>query len=517
MLEKTDSIATKLAKQLIPGEIFLLSLPTGIDFIAVFLACLKIGVIPAPIVSPDSVLRDEWFKIISQIKESVGIAKVLTISTLKKDLNSMGFEFINCDVNIETSAFSEANNPQKPKIISSELSNQIAFVQFSSGSTGDPKGVLISHRALFENIQMIKTALRLNASDKILTWLPMYHDMGLIGTILCPLLTPFEIFLMSPISFIKDPETFLEITKQESISVWVGSDSMYRILSKTLESSKKAHVLSSLRICLSGSEPVLRSTYDSFLSLASKVGWNSKSYLPVYGQAENVLAICFSELNQEIKIHRKNGRDFISCGRPIGAIKIQILDDNKNLLSDLIEGDVWIQSPSLLTGYLDDSEKYKENTLGSWFFTGDIGFLKDGELYISGRKKDVIMTDSKKWFSTDLEERFWNALSGHSGLKKIAVIPVGPVGGKEEMAICLEYKNWFPIFDFWNRHQIKKTLQIVAKNYGILKASNIYFVAFRSMPRTTSGKLKRFLLRQLIQKKSLKTGYLDIFIGNFKG
>lgn len=511
-----DVVATAkiLSAQLEKNEIFFVSLPNSYDFLVLFLASLKAGVIPAPIASSDTMLKVDYFDYLNEMKSYTQIQKILVADNYRADLVKAGFEVVSLAINGEATVDVKfLNNPQKPKFLPNELKDQIAFVQFSSGSTSEPKGVMISHKALIENISNIKQSLELSDRSVIISWIPFFHDMGLVGSLLTPLLTPFETHILRPIDFIKSPELFLELTSKVKATVWVGPDSMFRILTKVLTRNKFSSKvdLSSLQVSLCGSEPVLLETFNQFSQAAIPFGWKPYSFTPGYGQAENVLSIAFGRLRTHIKTHEKNRRLIVSCGKPTGDVKLQILDENQKLVKDGLEGLIWIQSPSLCSGYLDREDLFKSNRLGSWFFTGDIGFIKDDEIYISGRHKDLIIVESKKYFSVDIEQRVWNLIGHDKHVKRVAVAGKGQIGGDETVFICIEWLDFLPPISFRLRRDFRNKIIHHLKNQFKINTNDILFTGVRSLPKTTSGKLKRYLIRNRIAKGQLKNSLWNIF------
>lgn len=508
------AVSKKLITQLEKNEIFFVSFPNTYEFLILFLGSLKAGVIPAPIASPDSMSKSEYHDYLAGMKSQTQIQKILAPEIHRSELVKNGFEVVSID---KTSNASQAqqflNNPQKPKLLPDLLRNQIAFIQFSSGSTSEPKGVLISHTALIESISINKRALELSDRSVVVSWIPLFHDMGLVGGLLTPLFTPFESHILKPGDFARSPDRFLELTTRIKATVWIGPDSMYRKLSKILNESKFSIPidLSSLEICICGSEPILFETYNQFSQSAIPYGWKPQTFVPSYGLSENVLSISFSQLRTHLKTHEKNKRMIVSCGKPAGEIKVQILDENQKLVKDGIEGLIWVQSPSLCSGFLDNEDFFKENRLGSWFFTGDIGFVRDGEIYISGRFKEMIIVDSKKYFFVDLEQRIWNLIGHGNQVKKVVVVGKGSIGGDESISICIEWLDFLPPLSFRRRQDIRSKIIHNLKNQMKINKTDIHYVGVRSLPRTTSGKLKRYLIKNRINKGQLKNNLWSVF------
>lgn len=507
-------MAQKLSSQLGKNEIFFVSLPNSYEFLIVFLGSLKAGVIPAPIASPDSMTRSEYFNFLREFKSGTQTHKILAPDVYRSEMVKEGFEFVSMN---EAPPSSEQdkfiNNPQKPKFLPAHLKDQIAFIQYSSGSTAEPKGVLISHTALIENITQIKESFELSSRSILVSWLPFFHDMGLIGGLLTPLLAPFPVHILNPTDFEKSPRRFLELTTKLKATIWVGPDSMYRTLTKTIIQSpfEQKIDLSSLQVCICGSEPVLIETFNQFSQVAIPLGWNPISFVPAYGQAENVLLTTFAPLRTRIKTYEKNKRLIVSCGKPVGKLKIQILDEKQKLLKDGLEGLIWIQSTSLCTGYLDNDEKFKSRRLGAWFFTGDIGFIKDEQLFISGRFKDLIIVDSKKYFLIDLEQRIWNVIGHNKHVKKVAVVRKSSIGGDETISVFIEWLDFFPLGSIRQRLAFTSKIIHSFKNQIKISKKDIHFTGIRSLDRTTSGKLKRYSIRRRLKRIQIKSTLWSIF------
>ena len=469
----------------------IISLPTGPDFIGAFLGTLMAGKIPVPIVSKDLATQQDYQAFLNQVFQKTGSTTLLN-EPFKYRIDS--------------------DHIQKQKLIFDvqKQVHDIALIQFSSGSTSEPKGLLLTHKALICNLRQISSELTIQKTDKLATWLPFYHDMGLIGAFLAPIYTNTTATYHSPVDFVQDPLEWIRFVAEKKCTALVGPDFMYQMLAKKEHLLKTKIDLSAVRVCMSGAEPVKYETCKSFTEKYSKHGLNPNVMMPVYGMAESCLGVSFTKMNQPlIKIHidRKayqnseviitNNPDdltLVSCGQALNGIEICIKNDDHILPENKI-GLIWFKSPSQTIGVLNSKELSAELIQNGWIKTGDLGFIHQGELYICGREKDLIIINGKKIHAIDIERSVQN-LSNQFG-RCAAVMSDHFSADKEKICLCVEVKS-LKVTDQKNFEKLIK--EIVFKLIGSSIDIEILFVPPKTLPRTTSGKIQRYKIKTQLPK-----------------
>ncbi len=373
-------------------------------------------------------------------------------------------------------------------------SDNVSVIQYTSGSTSSPKGVQLSHDAVVCNIESIAECLNINNKSKALGWLPLSHDMGLIGTVLLPIYSKCEVTLIPPISFMLNPKIWVQLLSKYRITVTIGPNFAYTLCAQKFpEELLETINLSSLEHCLVGSEPVKSKTLIDFIHKFKKTGLRAESLRPCYGLAENVVAV--SIFNQDYAFIEEthpasngNGRhnQYVSMGKPLQGIEVAIMDNSGKLLLDSQIGEIAIKGHSLMNGYVGQNP---ENTFtkDGWYLTGDLGWKTNGQLYITGRKSDLIIRSGINYYAHDIE----NVLCDLKGIRQGGVACFGITDdeiGTERVIIWVEI--------FLSRKTSKSELQNeinnrVFKRFGF-KPDEIEIFHHRIIPKTSSGKIRRF-------------------------
>lgn len=456
-----------LSSQTISGPIFL-SLPTGFDFTAALFACFQCGIPVAPVQSRDSTTEKEFFKNIEKLKVKSSIRNIIVSS-----------EYKNSFPNMKTFTPNDLSST-KLELDKSSI-DEVAIIQFSSGSTNDPKGIMLSHRQVLTNLRQIDEGLGKNKQRKILSWLPMYHDMGLIGGLLgCMSIGQGGVFLR-PIDFVSAPKKFLQMIAEEKINMLVGPDFMYRLLVKAKKQMSEALDFSNVHICLTGAEPVQLQTCLDFQEAFKDWRIDSNAITPVYGMAEVGLAVSFHTINTPLK----PSRGFLSCGQPLSGVKLKIVDEEGNEVPLGSIGEIYLQSPSFCSGFYGDNDLYQQIRSTGWLQTGDLGFIENQEVFVTGRIKDIIIRNGQKYFPSDLEERLFQTSPSH--VSRVIVV------AKDEgiAVVCeIKFKNWKL------RPKLTDGFCEELKSICPVNKENIFFVPKRSMPRTSSGKIQRYKVKE---------------------
>ncbi len=462
-----------------------ITVSTGPDFLGAFFGCQLAGLIPVPFLSPETLLMQRTK---NDLQEFLRKSKIEKIITSHKDFlqNSSEFEFILTEEVLTSKSSIENLNFD-------QMSEQFS-IQYSSGSTSEPKGVVLTHSAVMKNLEQMSLALEVTQADRLSSWLPLFHDMGLIGGLMAPIYNQVEAHLTSPLDFVTSPMRWLESVSETKTTILIGPDFMYRKLAQANSRSALKGSLESLRVCMSGSEPVLKETCESFISTFKKNKIKPDVMLPVYGMAEAVLGVTFPQTSTPIRISRLN---HVSCGRPLSGTQIEIRDEQGRLQADFQEGQIYLNGPHItqeIKGHLTRSPS-------EYLATGDLGYFADGDLYITGRLKDVIIIRGRKIHNLDLENKIQSLLSLNSR--------VGVVEFENRIIVAAE-TDLIP--DASSERLVQNYIQSIDSNLKI----EFYYLPKGFLPRTSSGKLKRHQILELYKSRKLKVSVVSLFKFKFQ-
>uniref|UniRef100_UPI0011DE3CD9 condensation domain-containing protein n=1 Tax=Caldalkalibacillus mannanilyticus TaxID=1418 RepID=UPI0011DE3CD9 len=385
----------------------------------------------------------------------------------------------------------------------------IAFIQFSSGSTGDPKGVVLTHENLVTNIQAIEKGMNMQENDATLSWMPLTHDMGLIGFHILPVLANKQQYLMPTSLFVRRPNLWLSKVQQHQATLTSSPNFGYQHFLQHFKPENASNWdLSHLRLIFNGAEPISASLCHEFLDEMEKYGLNRGVMFTVYGMAEASLAVTFPPPGQEfstvylqrdhlntgqeiIEVPEKDDRTvtFVDVGYPVNDCLIRICDENQQEVEEKIIGNIQIKGKNVTSGYYNNvAASQKAITADGWLDTGDLGFLKEGRLVITGRSKDIIFVNGQNYYAHDLE-RVAATVPGIDPSKIVAC-------GVSERDTQKEVVVLFVMF----RKEISKYLEL----YEMIKKTMLYkigimvheVIPIKSIPKTTSGKVQRYKLAE---------------------
>lgn len=388
--------------------------------------------------------------------------------------------------------------------------NDIAFIQFSSGSTGNSKGVVLTHRNLISNMEGISKAAIYAEADSMISWMPLTHDMGLIGFHLNPLFCGLDHYLMPTALFVLRPELWLQKASEYKVNILCSPNFGYHYVLKHCDLSNNNWDLSHVRIIYNGAEPVSEELCRRFLYACAKFGLKSHAMCPVYGLAEATLAVSISDLESEvmdIRVDRNKlkpgdkvsltaaGNDlvsFVNVGSPISGCHVRIADNENNALPEGTIGLVQIKGESVTAGYYNNIEETKRSILpGGWLNTGDLGFIYNHAFYITGRAKDIIFVNGQNYYPHDIE-RIGEEVEGIELNKVVVAGHFNHKLQKEECVAFVFYRGSLPDFN-----RIATTFKGHVGNKTGLEIDRV--IPVTEIPRTTSGKLQRFKLIELLQ------------------
>jgi fatty-acyl-CoA synthase len=493
------------------GDTVALMLPTGLDFLASFLGVQIVGAIPVPIYPPVRLnLLEEYAARQSRILRSAGVRLLIAFpralpmaSVLAGTVPSLRAVVTVADLKA----------PQLVAGVSQADGTDTALIQYTSGSTGDPKGVQLTHAQLLANVRAIGTGVNLGGSDVVVSWLPLYHDMGLIGAWLSCLYHGVPLVLLSPLAFLSRPERWLTLIHEYRATISAAPNFAYELCARKVSDAVIDGLdLSSWRCALSGAEPISPETLERFAQRFARAGFRREALLPVYGLAENSVALCFPPLGRGPRIDavrraafQEHGRAeaaeagetgalrFVSVGRALAAHEIGLLDEDGAAVPERTVGRLVFRGPSAMVGYFGRPEATAAVTLpGGWIDSGDLAYRADGEIFIAGRLKDLIIKGGRNLVPQEIEE----AASSVDGVRKGCVVAFGVVSevlGTERLVIVAETRL--------GRAAERDTLaaaitERVVEVVGI-PPDSVELVPPHSVAKTSSGKVRRAATREL--------------------
>ncbi|MVV49026.1 amino acid adenylation domain-containing protein [Pseudomonas sp. PB120] len=511
--QRARIIAGALQAQAGFGDRAVLLFPSGPDYVAAFFGCLYAGVIAVPAYPPESSKRHHQERLLSIIGDAEPSLLLTSASLGDALLHIEGAPPLLC---VDTLDSAHAERWVAPDL----QHDHIAFLQYTSGSTALPKGVQVSHGNLVANELLIRHGfgIDLNPDDVIVSWLPLYHDMGLIGGLLQPIFSGVPCVLMSPAYFLGRPLRWLEAISEYGGTISGGPDFAYRLCSERVsESALERLDLSGWRVAYSGSEPIRLDTLERFAEKFAACGFTPDSFMASYGLAEATLFVAGSARGQGIGNLRVNdqalaqnraepgeGSAIMSCGVSQPDHAVLIVDPQAlNELPDNAVGEVWATGPSIAHGYWRNPEAsaktFVQHNGKTWLRTGDLGFMRDGELFITGRLKDLLIVRGHNLYPQDIEQTIEREVEVvRKG--RVAAFAVN-VDGQEGIGIAAEISRSVQKI-LPPEALIKAIRQAVAEAYQEAP-SVVVLLNPGALPKTSSGKLQRSACRIRLAEGSL--------------
>jgi fatty-acyl-CoA synthase len=503
------------AMGLVKGDRLALVIPEGEDFIPTFLAALWLGVVPVPLYPPVSLGKLDAF-----MDALVGILNVARPKALvtSERVGKVLWSAVGKVTTLERVVLTSELRADVPLIDPPPhpADDDIAFLQFTSGSTSAPKGVMVTHGNLIANSKAIlHDGLQWRPGDVTVSWLPLYHDMGLIGMVLCPIVVHMPAVYIPTISFIKNATLWMETMHKHRGTMTFAPNFAYALVTRRARPEQIARWdLSRMRVFGCGAEPIQPDTIRSFTAAFAPAGLRPTALLPSYGMAEATLAMSFIRLGEPFKTDRidqeryhadrkaapsANGAatmEVVCCGRAFPGHELSIQDERGRLLPDRHVGEICFRGPSVTAGYWNDPETTRAAGLdrpGGWLRTGDLGYMVDGEVYISGRLKDILIVNGRNYYPQRIE---WAVEELHGVRRGSAAVFSRPGKASEEVVVAVETRE---------RDPDKLRAAIVAKVSEDLQlaVADVALVPPGSIPKTSSGKLQRRKTRDMYLRGTL--------------
>lgn len=490
-----------------PGEVVVIILQHGLDLIYSYFGTILNGSIPSimPFLT-EKLLPEKYRKDLNLLIEITKPSGIITFKEFKPELTQ--FEnnsavrkiFIAEEVNLNVSQVIDFNFSGL-----SRIPDDIVLLQHSSGTTGLQKGVALTHQAVLNQLESYSKAINLTSKDIIVSWLPLYHDMGLIASFLMPVLSGVPLVLMSPFDWVRAPHRlFRAVSDFKGTLCWLPNFAYNFCAKKIREEDLRGVDLLSLRAVINCSEPMRYNSHQMFVERFKSYGLNESALATCYAMAENVFAVTqdgiekpvsIDEIDLEIfqkeKVARISSSDrqsikMVSAGKPIAENWIRIIDEKGKDLPDRHLGEIIIQSNCMLTEYYLRKGETQSSLLDGWFKTGDLGYITDGELYISGRKKDLIIVGGKNIYPQDIEAVIAEIEGVHPG-RSVAFGIFNDDKGTEDVIVIAEIEKQ----DSENETSVGDEIRRRVTQSTAVALRHVLLVDEKWLIKTSSGKIAR--------------------------
>ena len=515
------AVAVEIGKIGRPGDRAILMYPPGLDFVVGYFGCLYAGCVAVPAFPPRRNRKGARIHNIAQdCAAKIALTTAATATQIYKDEGTAADMRLLCLIATDTVDRTLAMQYREYNPATEDL----AMLQYTSGSTGQPKGVMLSHGNLIRNCEMIVTLFGLKQDFIGVSWLPAYHDMGLIGGMLSPIYIGCQMHLMSPMSFLQRPVRWLNVISKYKATVSGAPNFAYQLcVDKIQEEDMQGLDLSSWAVAFNGAEPVRSSTMEQFTAKFQAVGFQHSSHLPTYGMAEATLIVTSvppgvdpfilncrgryldQRIVESIEPSDPDARQLVSCGRTSENETVLIVDtESLNPLANDEIGEIWIQSPSVGMGYWEkpiETEEtftaYTADGRGPFLRTGDLGFFNKNQLFVAGRVKDLIIVRGVNRYPQDIENTVEECSES---------IPSGSVaafadlsGQRERLIIAIEVQrsledDWGPVIESIRRSVIQ---------VHELPPDAVVLVRAGTLPKTSSGKIQRHACLKAFREGSM--------------
>ncbi len=501
------------------GDTAAIMLPTGRDYLFTFFGILLAGGIPVPIYPPvrmtqieDHLRRHAAILSNAQVRILVTVAEARALARLlKSHVESLRY------VTTVEGLTVRQGSPARPLL----EADDIAFLQYTSGSTAAPKGVVLSHRNVLANIRAIGTVLEVSSTDVFVSWLPMYHDMGLIGAWLATMYHAVPLVLMSPLHFLTRPARWLWAIHRHRGTLSAGPNFAYELCVRRIDDQEIEGLdLRSWRMAANGAEPVSPHTVRAFIDRFTPYGFRAEAMYPLYGLAETAVGLTFPPLGRQPLIDDiarqpfvREGRavpaakgepqvlSFAGCGHVLPGHEVRIVDAMGRELGDRQEGRLEFRGPSATSGYFRNPDATRRLFHGDWLDSGDLAYVADGEIYLTGRAKDVIIRGGRNIYPQELEEAIANIPGVRRGC--VVVFPAtDPASGTERLVVLAESRETRPEA----RTALRQQINGVTVDLAGMPPDDVVLVSPRTVLKTSSGKLRRAASRALYERGELRAG-----------
>lgn len=491
-------------------------LPTGAEFFAAFYGALYAGCVPVPLYPPARLSQlEDHLRRIAGILRNAQARVLITVSQAKPLAHLLRAQIESLRAVATVSDLALAGAPIARPALAADAT---AFLQYTSGSTGDSKGVVVSHANLLANVRAMRRAARISSADTFVSWLPLYHDLGLIGACIGSLYVGYRLALMSPLAFLAQPSRWLWAIHRHRATVSAAPNFAYELcLNKLSDAQLEGLDLSSWRLAFNGAEPISAETVERFGSRFGRYGFRREAMFTVYGLAENVLGVTFPALDRAPVIDRVDRAAFlrdgaalpatagdaaalrvVSCGVPLPAHEVRVVNAAGQELPERTQGRIQFRGPSATKGYFNNPSANAALFDGDWLNTGDLGYFAAGALYLTGREKDIIIRRGANIHPAQLEA----AVASLHGVRKggVAVFAATDTNtGTERLVVLAEVRAT----DAGERRRITEAITQLAVDQLGIPPDDVVLAPPRTVLKTSSGKIRRATCRQMYEQGAL--------------
>jgi len=502
-----------IAHDVLPGDRVGLMLPTSVEFFMAFFGILYAGAIPVPIYPPMRLSQlEDHLRRQTGILRNAGACLLITMPEGRRLAGLLGnlvesLKTVASVSDIEASATPTA----LPQLRDSSAT---ALIQYTSGSTGDPKGVVLTHANLLANVRALGTTMEASSADVFVSWLPLYHDMGLIGAWLGCLHYAARLYVMSPLSFLVRPQSWLWAMHRYRATYSASPNFGFELcLAKIADDDIKGLDLSSLRMVANGAEPVSVQTLRSFTERFGRYGFPAKAMAPVYGLAECSVGLAFPPFGRapiidrvdrdQLSIHGiakparpddSHALEIPACGQPLPGHEIRVVDEAGHELGERREGRIEFRGPSATRGYFRNEAKTRELFRGDWLDTADRGYMAGGDIFVTGRIKDIIIRAGRHLYPQEIEQAVANVPGVHKGGVAVFGVP-DRASGTERVVVLAETREG----DEAARAALQARAYEVVTDVAGTPPDEVVLAPPRTVPKTSSGKIRRSAAKELYQ------------------
>lgn len=513
LFESSAALAALLQRRFPPQSRLLLVAQSPRRFVVAFFACLMSGMVAVPTALPRrQALVDRLRVLVEDARAAAALTDTDALLQFAATPQAQGLPCLDLRT-VQADADACASAWRRPD----EADAPLAFLQYTSGSTGRPKGVVVTHANLSHNSALIREAMGLSEASAVLTALPMFHDMGLVGGLMQPMVCGCPGYWMTPAEFVQFPERWLRRIARLRITTSGGPNFMFDLAARQVDADALAAEgvdLSRWSVAFCGAEPVRASTAERFCERFAPLGFDAGAFHPCYGMAEATLFITGKPLASRWRQSRApGGTPVVSCGVPRGDTQVRIVDAAAaRVVEDGDIGEIWVRGASVAAGYWGreglDGQGFAAHLAsdaaddaGAWLRTGDLGYLEDGELYVTGRSKDVLIVRGRKVAPQDVEDA---ASLAHPALREAgaAAFSVSRDDGQSLVLVCELQREALRRPGLWP--EAVAAARAAVRQAHELALDDVVLLRPGSLPRTSSGKVMRGECRARYQASGLE-------------